>query len=87
MMNNPLTTPNQPVSELSIADLEIIIADVVRRVLREEMRPAVAVPANGESLPEAFAATFGAWEDSRPVEAIVTEIYESRTVSTSELSL
>jgi hypothetical protein len=87
MTHHMLSAPDQPISALTIADLEAIIAEVVRRVLREEMRRAAGLPANGQSLSEAFLATFGAWEDPRPAEAIVSEIYESRTVATSEVSL
>ncbi len=87
MTHHLLSTPNQPISTLTIADLEAIIAEVVRRVLREEMRRAADLPANGQSLSEAFLATFGTWEDPRPAEVIVSEIYGSRTAATSEISL
>lgn len=87
MTNSTLSISGQPVSALTVAELETIISEIVRRVLREEMRQAVGVPTNGKALSEPFLATFGSWEDARPVEAIVAEIYESRTVSTSEVSL
>jgi hypothetical protein len=87
MTHHSLTTPEQPINELTIADLEVIIAEVVRRVLREEMRRQTMKQSLGESWLEAFQATFGAWEDSRSAEAIVSEIYDSRTISTNETSL
>jgi hypothetical protein len=37
--------------------------------------------ADVDKIPEAFLATFGAWEDDREAEEIVYEIYTSRTVS------
>lgn len=87
MIDETLFAREQPISALTVADLETIIAEIVRRVLREEMRRAAGPSANGKTLPELFLATFGAWEDARPAEAIAAEIYESRTVSTPEVSL
>ncbi len=87
MNKSALAISNQFVTSLTVADLENIIADVVRRVLRDEMRFVPVSGENGKRLPEAFLATFGAWEDSRPAETIVSEIYESRTVSTLDVDL
>jgi hypothetical protein len=87
MTHHMMSAPDQPISALTIADLEAMIAEVVRRVLREEMRRAAGLPENGQSLSEAFLATFGAWEDPRPADVIVSEIYESRTATNSEVSL
>jgi hypothetical protein len=87
MTTHTLPPPDRPVSQLTIADLEALIAEIVRRVLREEIQRATELPHNGHSLSEALLATFGTWEDSRPVETIISEIYESRTVSTGEVSL
>jgi len=80
-------TPDQPISALTIGDLETLVAEVVRRILRQEMSRAVGLPSNGEGLPKALLATFGSWEDVRSAESIVTEIYEGRTVSVNEVDL
>lgn len=81
-----LTVANQPINKLTVAELEMLITDIVRRVVREEI---FRVPprANGGTLSTAFLATFGAWEDDRAVDDIVNDVYESRTLSTTELSL
>ena len=81
-----LSAPDQPISTLTVSELEALITQIVRRVLREEMRQAAASE-NGGTLPEEFLATFGAWEDDRSTDEIVAEIYASRTVSTTETSL
>ena len=80
-----LSAPDQPISTLTVAELEALITEIVRRVLREEIRQ--APPQNGGTMPEAFLATFGAWEDDRSTDEIVAEIYASRTVSTTDVSL
>ncbi len=72
-----LSASNQPISTLTVAELETLITEIVRRVLREEFRQAVASK-NGDMLPEEFLATFGAWEDDRSIDDIVAEIYASR---------
>ncbi len=74
-----LSTPNQPISTLTVAELEALITEIVRRVLREEIRQ--AAPDNGRTIPEEFLATFGAWEDDRSSDEIVADIYTSRTTS------
>ena len=81
-----LSASNQPISTLTVAELETLITEIVRRVLREEFRQAAASK-NGDMLPEEFLATFGAWEDDRSIDDIVAEIYASRTVSAVEASL
>ena len=74
-----LSTPNQPISTLTVAELETLITEIVRRVLREEIRG--AIPNNGETMSEEFLDTFGTWEDDRAADEIVAEIYASRTTS------
>jgi hypothetical protein len=80
-----LSAPNQPIGSLTIAELETLITETVRRVLREEIHPTNRH--NGDKIPEEFLATFGTWEDDRPAGEIVTEIYASRTVSKADISL
>ena len=87
MTSNLLFTPNQPISTLTIADLEKIIAEVVRRVLREEMQLAAESSAKRQLHWETLLSTFGTWEDPRPPQDVATEIFTSRTVSAREISL
>jgi hypothetical protein len=42
---------------------------------------------NTEDETESLLALSGTWEDARPVEAIVSDIYESRTVSRENITL
>jgi hypothetical protein len=77
---------NQPISALTIAELESLITQIVRRVLREEIRRTSAVPGNGDAVPSPLLATFGAWEDERSADEIIAEIYKSRTVSAKEVA-
>lgn len=74
-----LSAPDQPISTLTVAELETLITEIVRRVLREEMLQSVRE--NGRTMSEEFLATFGAWEDDRSADEIVAEIYASRTTS------
>jgi len=74
-----LSTPNQPISTLTVAELEALITEIVRRVLREEMHQPARE--NGRTMSEELLATFGAWEDDRSADEIVAEIYASRTTS------
>lgn len=80
--------PDQPINALTVAELETLIAEIVRRVMREEIQRTIApTPDNNVSLPEMFLATFGAWEDERSAHQIITEIYASRKVSPSLTSI
>ncbi len=80
------TAPNKPISALTVTELENLIAEIVRRVLREEFRSKV-IQDNGRAMPKEFLATFGAWEDERSTEQIISEIYDSRNVSTLKAAL
>ena len=72
---------NQPISALTIAELESLITQIVRRVLREEIRRTSAVPGNADAVPSPLLATFGAWEDERSADEIIAEIYKSRVTT------
>ena len=65
-------------SFLSLSDLETIIQAIVRRILRTELQQLQAKPSQ-PTQEEALLATFGSWEDERPVETIIDEIYATRT--------
>lgn len=80
-----LKDPDKPISALTVSELESLITEIIRRALYEAFQE--YSPSNGEALPKAFLDTFGAWDDDRSSDEIVTEIYESRTVSKADLSL
>jgi len=87
MTDSALFSPNQPISALTISDLEKLITEVVRQVLREEMLRAAETAAKREARWEALLSIFGSWEDPRSPQEIAADIYTSRTVSTREISL
>lgn len=87
MTDHVILPPDQILTGLTVAQLENLITDVVRRVVREEMRLQTNEPASGQLLPESFLATFGVWEDVRPPEVIASEIYESRTLGEADAFL
>lgn len=75
--------PDRPISSLTVSDLELLISDTVRRVLREE----IGQPSKHDKhvrLPEAFLSTFGAWEDDRTAEDLIAEVYATRTTCNGE---
>jgi hypothetical protein len=76
-----MTNQNQSVSSLTVAELDSIISDIVRRVVREELHQSPAPKS------DALLETFGSWIDTRTPEEIVTEIYDSRSLSASDVSL
>ncbi len=73
-------TPSNLLNVLSLSDLETLIQTIVRRILQNELHPIQSTPSQPAQT-EALLATFGTWEDDRPVEAIIDDIYSSRTVS------
>ena len=75
-MINLKTEPDRRISDLTVADLEALITQIVRNALaQEKARPPV-------SPPEELLATFGSWQDERNAEEIIEDIYASRTVAT-----
>ncbi len=79
--------PNQPVTSLTVGELETLIAETVRRILHEESAQAAALPTAGEPLPQPLLATFGSWEDTRSMEEIIADIYHNRTLSERDIDL
>ena len=84
-MTIPVTS-DQPIGTLTVAELDALVTQIVRRVLREEP-PTPDRSDNPEALPDDFLATFGAWEDDHSVDEIVADIYASRTVAGPRVSL
>jgi hypothetical protein len=78
--------PNQPVSDMTVAELDALITDIVRRVLREETH-APRAGRRDDALPAELLATFGAWDDERSLAAVVADIYANRTITERDVSL
>lgn len=83
-MENSQADANQPVSVLTVADLEALLTKVFRQVIKEEMinLPTQQVQPKEtltEHYLEKFMETFGAWEDDRTDEEIIKEIYDARS--------
>ena len=82
-MGNSQPETNQPISILTVADLEALLTKVLRKVIKEEM---IKLPSQQvqpketatEHPPEKFMEDFGAWEDDRTTEEIIKDIYDRR---------
>jgi hypothetical protein len=70
-------------SFLSFNDLETLIQSIVRRILKSELKQLQSNPPQSTQT-DTLLATFGTWEDDRPVEAIIDEIYATRTFNSLE---
>ncbi len=76
---------DDPISVLTVADLEAIIVKIVQKVLKQEtekqehrdLQEVETVQAS--HAPKAFLETFGTWKDTRIAEEIIDDIYASRT--------
>jgi hypothetical protein len=71
-------------NSLSLSDLEALIQTIVQRILRNEMQQFQTTPLPPPAQEDALLATFGTWEDDRSVEAIIHEIYTTRTLDSLE---
>ncbi|AFZ00260.1 hypothetical protein [Calothrix sp. PCC 6303] len=86
-MENSPSISEQPLSNLTAADLEILITQIVKKVIKQETQQQQAdLPVTQESYAlltrtQELLNTFGSWEDTRSTEEIVDDIYASRTVS------
>jgi len=91
-MENPHPTSDQPLSILTVADLEALIVKIVQKVVNEQTQNLKQQDLQIEITqathpPQAFLATFGTWEDTRTAEEIIDDIYSSRTVSERDYTL
>ena len=68
---------------LSLSDLETLIQSIVRRILSSELQQLQSNPPQSAQT-DTLLATFGTWQDDRPVEAIIDEIYATRTLNSLE---
>ncbi|MBF2004001.1 MAG: hypothetical protein IGS49_00600 [Chlorogloeopsis fritschii C42_A2020_084] len=84
-MENTQPTSDQPISSLTVADLEALITKIVHKVLKQEAEKSQSVESNNP--PQAFLETFGTLEDTRTTEEIIDDIYGSRTIDNREHSL
>lgn len=85
-MENSSPQPDQPVSLLTLAELETLIINIVRNTIRQEMGEPGQTGKVKYPSPD-FLATFGTWEDSRTAEEIIDDIYTSRTLPDRRESL
>lgn len=91
-MENSQPTSEQPLSLLTVADLEALIVKIVHKVLQQETQKLEQEdlsiePTQANHPPQAFLETFGSWEDTRTAEEIIDEIYSSRTISDRDYTL
>ncbi|MBW4669706.1 MAG: hypothetical protein KME60_20390 [Cyanomargarita calcarea GSE-NOS-MK-12-04C] len=77
-MENPQSMPERSLSNLKVADLELLIAKIVKKVIKEETQQQQLLQSANSS--QDFSETFGSWEDTRSTEEIIDDIYASRTV-------
>jgi hypothetical protein len=77
-MENFPSISEQPLSNLTTADLEILITKIVKKVIEQETQKQQIDPTVTRT--QDFLNTFGSWEDTRSTQEIVDDIYASRTV-------
>lgn len=78
-MEHSQLDPNQPISVLTVANLEALLTKVFQKVIRQELfnlkHPQVQSKESLAEHPlENFIETFGAWEDERTTEEIIKDI-------------
>jgi hypothetical protein len=88
-MENSRSKSSQPISVLTVADLEGMIVKMVQQVLKQETarlrdEELQLETVEAKNPPQAFLETFGTWEDTRTTEEIIDDIYASRTLSDSQ---
>jgi len=77
-------SPPNLLNFLSLSDLETLIQSTVRRILRNELQQLQSHPTQPTQI-DRLLATFGTWEDDRPAEVIINEIYATRTLNSLEV--
>jgi hypothetical protein len=63
-------TPSNLLNFLSLSDLETLIQTIVQCILQNELHQIQSTPSQPTQT-AALLATFGTWEDDRPVETIL----------------
>ncbi len=69
--------PDRPIGDLTIADLQALVTKIVQDALKQERERDNLKSVETDRFPDAFLATFGAWEG----EEIIHEIYSTRTIT------
>ena len=90
-MENSQLGSNQPISVLTVADLEALIVKIVQKVLKKETSKLenenlqeIETSQTNQHSYQNFLNTFGTWRDSSTAEEIISDIYNNRTHSNSE---
>ena len=88
MKKTATLSPDQPIQTLTVSELDDLIQRIVRNVIEEEYPTPTKNRAGAVKLLEGkLIKTFGTWADPRSPEIIISEIYNSRTVSSREIYL
>lgn len=74
---------NQSLSSLTVADLELLVRQMMVQFMQQGIQPKDLHVVN----PEALLATFGTWDDDQSAEEIIDVIYASRTHAVNEAEL
>jgi hypothetical protein len=83
MSQDSATSPEQPISHLTVADLEALVTAILQKLLSQPT-PLPQASDAPQSAPSAFLETFGAWEDAASPEHIIEDIYAQRTTPPAE---
>ncbi|MEB3359743.1 MAG: hypothetical protein VKK04_23660 [Synechococcales bacterium] len=82
------TNPNQPINTLTVADLEAMVTAIVQKLLTSDaiLRNTTVPNPNlvADNPPATFLETFGTWENAQSAEALIDDIYTSRTANRHE---
>ena len=82
-MSTKLSIQSQSLKSMTLSDLETLIRHVVQQVLSENKDTPRKTISDSGLLPPEFLATFGAWQDSRSDDEIISDIYQNRTIPAS----
>jgi hypothetical protein len=76
---------DQPLGNLTVADLEILMAAILPRLLKPYLAFSNAVGVDATQPPASVLETFGSWEeDDQLTETIISNIYASRTLASAD---
>jgi hypothetical protein len=75
---------DQPLGNLTVADLEILMAAILPRLLKPYLAFSNAIGADAAQPPASVLETFGSWDDDQLTETIISNIYASRTLGRAD---
>lgn len=78
-MENSPSISEQVLSNLTSVNLETLITQIVKKVIKQEIGEQQPIQSTNRSFD--FLDTFGSWEDTCTTEEIINDIYASRTLS------